>query len=210
MSDDQRSTVSIVAPKGDPDPDGDVIFLLGEAKEPIRVSSKVMSLASPVFKAMLDPRFVSKPPLFEDPPKIPLPEDDPKTMSWMCSALHHREIGGPISRFACKKLAILCDKYMCCVALRSWSDSWFRAYLSSHPQESADGLLEFVWLAIAFDNQREFGRTTRDVVWNVPSGLKFNVIEESAETHLVPEQLPCEFARAPGLLRYISDLFIEF
>ncbi|KAK4691001.1 hypothetical protein P7C71_g5911, partial [Lecanoromycetidae sp. Uapishka_2] len=62
-------------------PKGDVIFVLSSSNSIVhlRVSSRVLSLASPVFAAMFSPRWyeVNE---SSSPRKIALPEDDPIAM----------------------------------------------------------------------------------------------------------------------------------
>ena len=41
----------------DPDPNGDVVSLVGQDEVPIKVSSTILKLASPVFKRMFGPQW---------------------------------------------------------------------------------------------------------------------------------------------------------
>lgn len=86
------------------EPTGDLLLLVGSEgceQKLIRVSSKVLSLASRVFATMLGPRFAECHPLSDQksskiggkptlPLTIALPEDDPELMSWFCNAIHLR------------------------------------------------------------------------------------------------------------------------
>ena len=122
------------------DPTRDLLLLVGsEGSEQklIRVSSKVLGLASRVFAIMLGPRFAEghvlsdqesstaggKPTL---PLIIALPEDDPEAMSWFCNGIHLRQHLIPSRRFPLliERIAILCDKYDAALALTPWSELW--------------------------------------------------------------------------------------
>lgn len=63
----------------DADPNGDYCFVLGSSDAPksMLVSSKVLSVASPVFAAMFDPKYdeANRPSTY-GAPQIPLPDDD--------------------------------------------------------------------------------------------------------------------------------------
>ncbi|KAF0645185.1 hypothetical protein FPSE5266_05232 [Fusarium pseudograminearum] len=71
-------------------PDGDVIFIV-QGKTRVRVFSAVIKCASPVFAAMLKPNFKEGRALAksgDSPIEIPLPEDNPEELGWICRALH--------------------------------------------------------------------------------------------------------------------------
>lgn len=120
----------------DIDPSGDLILVVASPNQTpnetaIRVSSKVLSLASPVFAVMLGPNFAEGQFLLtrtsptDNVPLIPLPDDDSKAMIWFCRALHHKlDVNKEDVDFdMCLKLATLCDKYDTSVALSAWSHS---------------------------------------------------------------------------------------
>lgn len=66
-------------------PDGDVILICGENE--LQVSSKVLSLASPVFKALLNPNSAEGQPAPSKASRIQLHDDDAESM---CAVLHHK------------------------------------------------------------------------------------------------------------------------
>ena len=110
-----------------------MIFLLNDGNtstdsqsRPLRVSSHAISNASPVFKAMLNPRFTDKDNFsFADPLELDLPDDDCDAMIWMCFALHLQDLPeGRVPLELLKRLAILCDKYDCARAMQPWSRLW--------------------------------------------------------------------------------------
>jgi len=78
------------------DPAGDLILVIGSGKdqESVLVSSRVLSLASPVLAAVSS-RFAEghslADPISSEIPKISLPEDDPEALTWLCEALHFKK-----------------------------------------------------------------------------------------------------------------------
>ena len=191
---DSAQTVAAPSPAlmGDPDPDGDIKLLLGPSQTPIRVSSKILSLTSPVFRAMLDPRFLSRPPSYQDLPEIALPEDDPAAMSWMCSAVHFHDLGDKASLSTLKRVAIVCDKYDVSAALRPWSSMWLRRSIPD-PSKTT-GSWELMWIAIAFDDQDLFTLATKSFVWNTPAEVQQGSVPlddpDATGIALLPERLP--------------------
>ncbi|MCJ1426102.1 hypothetical protein MMC29_004004 [Sticta canariensis] len=120
----------------DADPNGDVILLVGtEDPQSIRASSKILSLASPVFAAMLGPNFLEGSKLSTvQPYQLHLPEDDADAIVWLCLVLHYRrEIDDRISFSLLEKLAFVCDKYDCARALSSWSKEWLLRFPPGQP-----------------------------------------------------------------------------
>lgn len=95
------------------DPTGDVIFLVASTTK-LRVSSKILSLASPAFASMLSERFTEGQNLSVDsPPEIPLPDDDAETAGLLFLVLHHHDLDRRISTKQLMSLVALADKYLC-------------------------------------------------------------------------------------------------
>ena len=90
------------------------------------VSSKILSLASPVFNAMLNSKFREGQNATSGPRTITLPDDDVDAMTVVCHALHHMTHRVPVHLISTKlnTLAILCDKYGCVQAMKPWSRTW--------------------------------------------------------------------------------------
>ena len=116
------------------DPDGDVTFHLGTSTDTriLKVSSKVLSLASTVFAALLRPPFAEGNALSntQSSCQIPLPDDDPEGMTVIFYALHHHHQATPnaISFELLENIVVLCDKYSLVTALTSWVDVWSRQW----------------------------------------------------------------------------------
>lgn len=94
------------------DPDGDVIFICGETE--LQVSSKVLSLASPVFKALFSPNFAEGQPTSSKTIHIHL-HDDVESLRFLCAILHHKcTSANGIGLERLEKLAVVTDKYDVC------------------------------------------------------------------------------------------------
>jgi hypothetical protein len=91
------------------------------------VSSKVLSLASPVFAALLGPKFLEGNRIRHGvSPTIELHDDDPTAVALICNILHYRYDSVP-TKLEAKQLgqiAILCDKYDCSKSFQLWSEKW--------------------------------------------------------------------------------------
>ncbi len=91
----------------EPDPSGDLILKVGTPQQEtrIRVSSKVMTLASPVLAAMLSPKYREGRTLSDHGfLELALPEDDPEAMVWVCKAFHMKQSLSSISLQLMEKL----------------------------------------------------------------------------------------------------------
>lgn len=100
------------------DPDGDVILVCGETE--FQVSSKVLSLASPVFKALFGPNFAEGQATTRKTSRIQLHDDDAESMRFMCAVLHHKcASGNSIGLERLERLAVVTDKYDVCTFSRS-------------------------------------------------------------------------------------------
>ncbi|PPJ57385.1 hypothetical protein CBER1_01434 [Cercospora berteroae] len=115
----------------DIDPDGDVVLVCGKANgsERLRVSSKVLSLASPVFKTMLGPNFKEGKKLSElGTLDLPLPDDDGADMMIICNILHmrHSKLDRRLEVKKLEDVSILADKYNCTMALGPIAEHWVR------------------------------------------------------------------------------------
>lgn len=100
------------------DPDGDVILVCGKTE--FQVSSKVLSLASPVFKACFSPHFAEGQPTPSKVSRVQLHDDDAESLRFMCAVLHHKcASANSIGLERLERLAVVTDKYDVCVFSRS-------------------------------------------------------------------------------------------
>lgn len=116
-------------------PDGDVILLVeGQSTGQFLVSSKILSIASPVFAKLFGSNFHEGMQMAKSSrPTIPLREDDPVAMRTILRILHHQEPEQvePMNAERLAIFAIHCDKYDCVKALRPWILIWFNDFQST-------------------------------------------------------------------------------
>lgn len=156
----------------DADPAGDLMLLVGPVKELIRASSKVLSLASPVFARMLGPHFAEGQSLLRRrslgnsaacPTEVTLPDDDLEAMILFCDTIHFtryatRDIAYPLLA----KMASLSDKYDCSLALSSVSDIWLSNFRG--PEEDQNWYVRMLWISYALGNHRAFSKISQEMI----------------------------------------------
>lgn len=178
------------------DPDGDVILRLqplvpqgnapqgdqpaenrpsaGESDPHTRlqVSSKVLSLASPVFKSMLYGPFgegvaLAEASRLQKPYIQDLPEDHPQSLMTLCGILHFHKDYASItpSPENLEKLAVLANKYQCTQTLRYCGKSWLADSMVRHNSAALgiDDLCHLLVFAYVVDLEMQFV----DVAWTL-------------------------------------------
>ncbi|KAI9737228.1 MAG: hypothetical protein M1818_005760 [Claussenomyces sp. TS43310] len=172
------------------DPDGDAILDIRTSvthkKASFLISTKVLSLASPVFARMFGPDFAEGRRIVRsDCPRIELGDDDADTMETVLEVLHYRsgEKAMFVNAARLADLAIHCDKYYCTNALRPWISYWFSTLdiLTSSPEEL--GLL--LLAAYMFDNSQQFAIVSEKVLEELTP--KFCL---TLKTHKILQMLP--------------------
>jgi len=128
------------------DPKGDVIFEVGtnDLRAHLLVSSKVLSLASPVFTAMFKRGFQEGENLYSGTLRpVHLPDDDSEAVTILCNILHlrHRQIPRVITLDTLTNMAVICDKYDCKDAVTSWSIIWLQSWVGSTGTDEMEKLL---------------------------------------------------------------------
>lgn len=110
------------------DGEGDVIVLCGP--ERMRVSSKILTLRSPVFKAMLKPGFREGNTIRSQqyPLELSLPDDDGLLLLILFQFLHLGFSSQCPDTDLQVKIAQLCHKYDCTVSIRPQSARWLSPY----------------------------------------------------------------------------------
>lgn len=180
----------------DADPAGDLLLVLETAEDgkpsqsSIRVSSKVLSLASPVFAAMLSPRFAEGQALLTststDTPSISLPDDNSEAMIWLCKALHFKkDLPVDIDFSLLRELAILCDKYDLVGALNPWSHAWFSQY--SGTSRGINDHAEMLRFSYALGKDDHFWHTSRSLI-NVCTADGLAALQNGRLTAVLPDR----------------------
>lgn len=139
----------------------------------LRVSTKILSLASPVFAAMFGPRFTEGQRLdTAEPIHVKLEEDDASAMKTILQVLHYcrNTVAKPSSAKELACIAIHCDKYDCRVALSPWTYYWFHDFESSLLSSSEE--LSYVLLAAyKFDQWEHFSKISASAIERLTPGF---------------------------------------
>ncbi|KAI5356901.1 putative BTB/POZ domain-containing protein [Septoria linicola] len=148
-------------------PEGDVTLVFGATEDAqttrIRVSSVVLSLGSPVFKAMLGPHFKEGQILKTGSQlDLPLPDDDPEIMLLICEVMHMKRVTmNQPNPERLLRLAVVVDKYDCRVALAYFICTWFQQL----PAFGSDfERVNVFFAAFYFKLPEEFARLGRQIV----------------------------------------------
>lgn len=150
------------------DPMGDVILLLGNGSVGVRASSRVLSLASPVFAAMLGNRWLGGKSLSTmEPATVPLPEDHIGAITRLCRVLHYQcDLKEPIDFNTFENLALLCHKYDFGRAILPWTNFWIEKFrLTRHCGPGSHHGLRFLYISYAFGNHEAFSKCYADFIF---------------------------------------------
>ncbi|KAI9641996.1 hypothetical protein NHQ30_009866 [Ciborinia camelliae] len=139
----------------------------GDTSEDVHmlVSSKHMSLASPVFKAMLQrSNFKEGRELASvGKVKISLPDDDPDAFAILMCVIHGRTRSVPreVDLDMLSRICTLVDKYQLHEVVEIMSDRWISLLESELPEEFTDGLLPWLSISWVFEKSSIFKEVTR-------------------------------------------------
>ena len=195
----QGSNPRSAPPQYNVDPAGDLILLVGQEENqiPIRVSSKVLGLASPVFATMFGPRFLEGHVLANQArfsiPSFSLPDEDPEAMTWFCRALHLQVDGNEtgITLGLRLQIATLCDKYDASTALSGWSQFWLQDLsdpMVRDPTVPSNHAAKVLYMSYAFKNHWAFWLVTRDIVYH--SSLQdIRGLKDRSKDSILPDRL---------------------
>ncbi|KAF2811826.1 uncharacterized protein BDZ99DRAFT_360876, partial [Mytilinidion resinicola] len=143
---------------------GDVIFELGggdgEPSARLLVASNILTMVSPVFRAMFTGGFAEGQDLSPSLPRVvPLPDDNKKAMELLCRILHFdtNAIPAELDMDSLVELTILCDKYDCATPFRFYGNVWVSALL---PQACEKGFEELLSVTYGLDLPEPFMELT--------------------------------------------------
>ena len=154
------------------DPEGDVHLSLRDRE--LLVSSKVLSLASPVFKKLFGPHFSEGSRVeAKNPGHVDLHDDDPEAMTSLCYLLHYQmdNVADNPSLDFLHNVAVIADKYDCVRSISKWA--YFHlseAARQSAPSSSNGRLLS---LTNQLDDPRTFREITKRMVYSVNINTSF-------------------------------------
>ena len=122
--------------------DWDLILVVGSERVEFRVYSKILTISSPTFAAMLNGNYQEGQALgTSDSTKatVALPEDDPKTLEVILRVLHHQD--SQLQKIEASQLlniAVAANKYLWAPALRYAFYYWERTTPDPNFQASCD------------------------------------------------------------------------
>ncbi|ROV92286.1 hypothetical protein VSDG_07238 [Cytospora chrysosperma] len=174
-------------------PDGDVVFIVGDKKSRLMVSSVILRNSSPVFDVLLGPKYAEGQELSsKGSVEVPLPEDDPEALTTILCVLHGRNDRVPeeIPGDKLCEIATLCDKYDLFIPLKFAIQQLLNARrLVNEPSE--------LWLLMSaaywFRHEKVFAKATHDLIkYHVGS---FTTFARRTEIHSDSAALicPCQY-----------------
>ncbi|QDS75766.1 hypothetical protein FKW77_008710 [Venturia effusa] len=173
------------------DEDGDLILLVGsEAQTRILVSSKVLTISSKVFKAMLSKSFKEARELAEsannnETYELQLPDDDAAAMIVLCKVIHHRScdvLAESVTMSLLQKFASHVHKYDCIEAARVQVVSDWIVKFADDPDQT----LGLAVVSYLLDIAESFTKFTRLMLMN--DQIEVVTVREAWDTaHQIPE-----------------------
>jgi hypothetical protein len=138
---------------------------VGSGREEVRfqVSSRHLSLTSPVFGAMFRLDFKEGTALRSTGRvEVALEDDNPAAFLIFLNIIHGytRRVPRKISLEMLSDMAFLVDKYECLEAVEVFSDMWIDGIKSGIPHSLMENLLRWLCIAWVFRRPTEFKRTT--------------------------------------------------
>lgn len=131
------------------------------------VSSKILMLVSPVFKAMLQhDNFKEGVELSKGGVEVPLPDDDPTAWKILLGVMHHNPLAVPreVDLTTMTNIAILVDKYQLSNLLHFHAERWIEHLTRSDPGLPFDldtNLVSWLCISWVFGLFNEFTDMTR-------------------------------------------------
>ncbi|KAH8648207.1 hypothetical protein BGZ60DRAFT_423350 [Tricladium varicosporioides] len=141
------------------DSNGDAVLAVGDSQEIVKflISTKVLSLASPVFAKMFGPNFQEGHKLrCGENIEVRLEDDNALAMEVILKALHYYRINQrhPTDVEEMASIAVHCDKYDCAGALSPWISYWLNKF---KPMTGPPEALGFLLLtAYILDDAEQF------------------------------------------------------
>ncbi|KAI9815513.1 MAG: hypothetical protein M1827_002647 [Pycnora praestabilis] len=142
------------------DPNADVILVLPQASSIFEylVSSKVLTLVSPIFAALFGPDFQEgqTSPDEKGRRRYTIQEDDPTALELFCNLIHYRQSAIPTKPELqlLYDLAVLSDKYDCVRSVGPWAEGWI-GQLKDAITDSK-GLERLLFVAYTFESDNLF------------------------------------------------------
>jgi hypothetical protein len=143
------------------DEDGDMIITISQSS--FLVSSKAISLASPVFRAKFKKSRQQESPSSGRLRKFSLPEEDREAFVIFCNIAHHRIEALPknVDIAGLYEITLFIQKYRCASAMAERCSGWIQHASKGAPPED---LWDLLLLAYLLDSQKYVSRISRMLV----------------------------------------------
>ena len=148
-----------------PDPNGDVTLVVGAAQVPLKVSSHVLSLASPVLATLLGPTFKEGTELqAKGQLTVPLPEDNPDVFRIICDVLHFRSFAEELDFPLLLEMATAVHYYMLAKPLQTWAERWLQPHVTSTSTTDWEKTAQLLWISFALEDHKTFAETSKTLL----------------------------------------------
>jgi hypothetical protein len=141
---------------------------LGNGDEPshirMRVSSKHLTLVSPIFKSLLKGGYKESQSLSSrGTAEIPLPDDDCQALEILLNIIHGRlkHVPRTLSLDELTQITVLVDKYQLQEVTEMFSQAWIDLLKKRTPIECTNELLPWICIAWVFKEADHFAKTTK-------------------------------------------------
>ena len=173
----------------DPDPNGDVILLIGKDQTPMKVCSQVVSLASPTLAALLKPCFREGHELsVRGTVTIPLSDDDPDAFRIICNVLHFKNEHLQVDLPTLLKISIACDYYELGRPLLPWAGQWLGPHLKQTPISDWQANAQSLCISYILGDGHAFTQSTQSLLLYA-SDANMDKLSESECFMLLPSGL---------------------
>lgn len=158
------------------DPAGDVLLVLtknntSRPKQKIEatVSSRHLTLASDVFRAMFNGNFRERISPGGGIKRVSLPDDDADAMVILLNIIHglSRKVPKTIGLRTFVAIAILVDKYQLLETIDVYADRWFPTLWASAEYQTPVGLAKWIFLSWLFKKSFQFEMLTCWAIYKV-------------------------------------------
>lgn len=179
LQNEMSSSTQVFDPQGDVqlrllnNADGELYFSSAPQDLYAQVSSHVLKLSSPVFRAMLQTNFQEGDELqSQGSVTLDLRDDDKRSMIVLMSIVHGRGSKVPLmlSKSSLFRIAILVDKYELHESVSFHAHYWIQGLAPIRSQDDCDQVTRRLCIAWIFKDDAGFESATRAIVttWNTP------------------------------------------
>ncbi|CZR60555.1 uncharacterized protein PAC_10451 [Phialocephala subalpina] len=172
----------------------------GDPQIYMRVSSKLIMKASPVFKTMLKYTFLEGATLKKfGKVSVPLPDDDPVPFAVLMNIIHGRSrwqhVPRQVDLLFLTRLAMLVEKYMLREACENFIADWFEGIRLDIPQSFTPDLIHWLCISWVFRRPDEFNHVTR-ILERESNGLDLDTYSRDLKADLpIPQRVIEEISR---------------